>query len=106
MQLNMEDITVSELKSRMDAGENLIIIDVREPFEYEMYNIGAKLIPLGQLNDAIPQLEEWKGSEIILHCRSGARSGTAKQLLLQNGFSSPRNLLGGMLAWQQAFEKI
>lgn len=102
----MQDITVTELKSRMDANEELIIIDVREPFEYEMYNIGAKLIPLGQLNDALPEMEDWKDREIILHCRSGARSGTAKQLMLQNGFTGARNLLGGMLAWQEAFEQL
>lgn len=102
----MEDITVAELKSRMDANEDLIIIDVREPFEYEMYNIGAKLIPLGQFNDALADMEGLKDKEIILHCRSGARSGTAKQVMVQHGFTKARNLLGGMLAWQAAFEQI
>jgi rhodanese-related sulfurtransferase len=102
----MNDISVTELKSRMDSKEDLIILDVREPFEYEMYNIGAKLIPLGQLPDALKDLEDFKEQEIIVHCRSGARSGTAKQLMMQNGFSNVRNLLGGMLAWQEAFEKI
>lgn len=102
----MNDITVTELKSRMDNQEDLVIIDVREPFEYEMYNIGAKLIPLGQLPDSLNELSELKDTEIILHCRSGARSGTAKQLMMQNGFTKVRNLLGGMLAWQEAFEKI
>ena len=102
----MNDITVTELKSRMDNKEDLIIIDVREPFEYDMYNIGARLIPLGQLPQALESLEEYKDREIILHCRSGARSGSAKQMMMQNGFQHVRNLLGGMLAWQEAFEKI
>lgn len=102
----MNDITVTELKSKMDSNEDLIILDVREPFEYEMYNIGAKLIPLGQLPDALRDLEDVKDREIIVHCRSGARSGTAKQMMMQNGFANVRNLLGGMLAWQEAFEKI
>ncbi|MBK8700894.1 MAG: rhodanese-like domain-containing protein [Saprospiraceae bacterium] len=102
----MNDITVSELKERLDQGEQLLIIDVREPFEYEMYNIGAKLIPLGQLNDALPALTPHKDDEIILHCRSGMRSATAKHLMADLGFTKVRNLLGGMLAWQDAFEKI
>ncbi len=87
----MNDITVTELKSRMDNQEELVIIDVREPFEYEMYNIGAKLIPLGQLPDSLNDLSDLKDTEIILHCRSGARSGTAKQLMMQNGFTRISN---------------
>ena len=99
----MQDITVEELKSRMDNEENIFIIDVREPYEYEEYNIGAELIPLGSLMNAIDDLEDYKDEEIVLHCRSGARSGQAKELLKAYGFTKARNLLGGMLAWQEKY---
>jgi rhodanese-related sulfurtransferase len=99
----MNDITVEELKERMDRGESLHIIDVREPHEYEEFNIGAKLIPLGTLPDAAAGMDVLKNEEIILHCRSGARSGNAKLYLQELGFSKVRNLLGGMLAWRERY---
>ncbi len=99
----MQDITVEELKSRMDNEENIFVIDVREPYEYEEYNIGAELIPLGSLMNSIDDLEDYKNEEIVIHCRSGARSGQAKELLKAYGFTKVRNLLGGMLAWQEKY---
>ena len=99
----MQDITVQELKERMDNSENLIVIDVREPHEYEEYNIGARLIPLGSLPDYMDELNQHNNAEIIVHCRSGMRSGNAKLFMMDNGFSNVRNLLGGMLAWRDAF---
>ncbi len=99
----MNDITVEELKQKMDAGEKFIFIDVREPYEYEEFNLGATLIPLGNLPGAIPDLMDHKNSEIILHCRSGARSGSAKITMAQLGFTNVRNLLGGVLEWQRVF---
>lgn len=99
----MNDITVEELKERMDRGESLHIIDVREPHEYEEFNIGAKLIPLGTLPDAAAGMDVLKNEEIILHCRSGARSGNTKLYLQELGFSKVRNLLGGMLAWRERY---
>jgi rhodanese-related sulfurtransferase len=101
----MNDITVQELKERLDKGENLIVIDVREPHEYEEFNIGAMLIPLGDLPNRFGELADHRDEEIILHCRSGARSGVAKTFLTQNGFSKVRNLLGGMLDWQLHYGK-
>ena len=74
----MEDITTDELKSRMDKGEKLNIIDVREPYEDEEFNIGAKLIPLATLPEAMFDMQDLKEKELIVHCRSGARSATAK----------------------------
>lgn len=94
------DITVNELKQRLDAGEKLNIIDVREPHEYAAYNIGAKLISLGELGNRAGELESLKNEELIVHCRSGARSANAKLLLEDLGFTNVRNLLGGMMAWQ------
>jgi rhodanese-related sulfurtransferase len=96
----MEDITVIELRNRMNAGEKLNIIDVREEWEAEEFNIGAKVIPLAQLPFNLDYLEQFKDQELILHCRSGGRSGQAKQFLMSKGFTKVRNLLGGMIEWQ------
>lgn len=99
----MQDITVEELKHRMDQGENLHILDVREVYEYEEFNIGARNIPLGTLPAHTEELEEWKDEEVIVHCRSGARSASAKAYLESVGFGKVRNLLGGMLDWQMKY---
>lgn len=98
----MEDITVNELKKRLDAGDKFIFIDVREPYEYAEFNLGAELIPLSTVPAAATgKLADHKDDEIIVHCRSGARSGNAKQFLVQMGFTNVRNVLGGVLAWQR-----
>jgi rhodanese-related sulfurtransferase len=101
----MQDITVNELKSRLDSGDNnFIFIDVREPYEYEEFNLGAKLIPLGTIVQAAStDLADDKDAEIIIHCRSGARSGQAKMILMNMGFPNVRNVLGGVLAWRGEF---
>ncbi len=99
----MADITVEELKNRMDSGEDLIVIDVREPHEYEEYNIGARLIPLGTLPSVVEELSDLKDEEIIVHCRSGARSANAKAYLASIGFNNVRNVLGGIMDWQMKF---
>ena len=69
------NISVQELKDRMDDGEELNLIDVREEHEYEDDNLGALLIPLGELPDRLDEIEDWKDQEVIVHCRSGARNG-------------------------------
>jgi rhodanese-related sulfurtransferase len=86
----------------LDKGEALNLIDVREEYEFDEFNIGAKLIPLGELPDRLDEIEALKDQEILIHCRSGARSGRAKEYLESEGFSNVRNVLGGMLAWQAA----
>ncbi len=101
----MEDITIEELKSKLDKNENFIFIDVREPYEYEEFNLGAKLIPLGTLMTSLEELEPHKNDEIIIHCRSGARSGNAKNALIQLGYTKVRNVLGGVLEWQRLYGK-
>lgn len=98
----MEDINIDELKARMDKGEALHVVDVREEYEFDEFNIGAQLIPLGELADRLDEIEDLKDVELIVHCRSGARSGRAKEYLESEGFSKVRNLIGGMLAWQAA----
>lgn len=102
----MNDITVTELKEKLDNNEDFLLLDVREQMEYDMYNIKARLIPLGTLQDNMESLEEYKEKEIVIHCRSGMRSATAKQMMLSSGFKNVRNLLGGMLAWQETYDKI
>jgi rhodanese-related sulfurtransferase len=99
--LKKMDITVTELKERLDKGENLNFLDVREEYEYDEENLGAKLIPLGELPDRIEELEDWKNSEVIVHCRSGARSARAKSFMESQGFTNVRNVLGGILAYNQ-----
>jgi len=98
----MENITVEELKRRLDAGEKLHIVDVREPHEKADFDIGGVLIPLGQvLSMQIDEIEDLKDKEVILYCRSGNRSGQACMFLDAMGFKNTRNLVGGMLAWQE-----
>ncbi len=100
----MKTITVEELKSRIDAGEKLHIIDVREPAEYQEYNIGAKLIPLGKIMGMeLDEIEDLRNEELIIHCKAGSRSMQACMMLEQAGFTNVVNVTGGMLAWQQKF---
>lgn len=97
------DISIDELKAKLDSGSNNIVIDVRETWEYEEFNINADNIPLGELSNAIDKYEDNKEDEIILHCKSGGRSGVAQQLMIEAGFKNVKNLTGGMLAWQDKF---
>ena len=96
------DITIEELKERMDKGEALHLFDVREEYEFDEFNIGAILIPLGELPDRLDEMVHLKNEEILIHCRSGARSGRAKDYLTAEGYTNVRNVLGGMVAWQAA----
>jgi rhodanese-related sulfurtransferase len=100
----MQQITVEELKSRMDAGEKINLIDCREPHEYAEFNLGGRLIPLGQIQTMqIDDIEDLKNEEIIVHCRSGQRSMMACLFLDTLGFKETKNLSGGVLAWQEKF---
>jgi rhodanese-related sulfurtransferase len=100
----MRNITVEQLKARIDAGENLHIIDVREPDEYAEFNIGAKLFPLGKIQSMqTDDLDDLKDEELIIHCRSGKRSVTAALFLETMGFTNTVNVEGGVLAWQEKF---
>ncbi|TAF66129.1 MAG: rhodanese-like domain-containing protein [Cytophagales bacterium] len=95
------DITAKELIERMDKKEKLNILDVRETWEYEEQNIGATLIPLGEIADRVAEIEAWKEEEVIVHCRSGKRSATAQKFLESQGFSNVRNLIGGILQYNE-----
>ena len=97
------DITVQELKKRIDEGEEILMIDVREQHERDEFNIGGEFIPLNSIPTSLEDLAKYKDQEVVLYCRSGNRSGIAAQFMAQNGFQNPRNLLGGMLAWIDEF---
>lgn len=96
----MEDITVAELKERLDKGQKFHFLDVREEWEFEEDNLGAQNIPLGELPHRLSELEKHKDDEIIVHCRSGARSGNAKKFMESKGYTKVRNVLGGILAYR------
>lgn len=102
----MNTITVEELKNRLDAGEQVHLLDVREDAERAEYNIGGTHLPIGRVQSMqLENIEDWKDDEIVIYCRSGNRSGIAATLLQQLGYKNPVNLTGGMLAWQDKFEK-
>jgi rhodanese-related sulfurtransferase len=102
--LNMENISIEEVKQRLDAGENLNLVDVREPAENAEFNIGGILHPLGRILSAdADDLESLKDQEVIFYCRSGNRSGKAAMMMETMGFKNVKNLVGGMLAWQEKY---
>jgi sulfur-carrier protein adenylyltransferase/sulfurtransferase len=97
VEVGVPEIQVEELKRRLDAGEDIFVLDVREPHEYQICNINGHLIPLGDLPKRVHELDSSR--EIVAHCRSGARSAKAVDFLRQAGFKKVHNLAGGILAW-------
>ena len=95
--VSVPEITPKELKARLDRGDDLFILDVREPHEYQICQIGGHLIPLGDLPRRVSELDSSR--EIVAHCRSGKRSADAVAFLKQAGFKKIWNLKGGILAW-------
>jgi len=93
----MKEITVQELKELQDSGEDFQLIDVREPHEYDICNLEGELIPQGDIPDSV--------DKVVIHCRSGARSGNMVQWLEQNHqFKNLYNLKGGILAWAREID--
>lgn len=96
-------ITVQELKQKFDRGEKIVLIDVREPWEYNIAKItSAQLIPLGTLGSEYKKLDP--NAEIVIHCHMGMRSMDATQFLLQQGFTNVKNLTGGINAWSMQID--
>lgn len=95
----MQEITATELKARLDAGDDIQLIDVRQPDEYAFANIeGAILIPLGTIMSRVDELDDSK--DTVIHCHMGGRSARAIQALEQSGYKgSLANLVGGITAW-------
>jgi rhodanese-related sulfurtransferase len=101
----MQLITIEEVKLRLDSGEKLNLLDVRQPSENAEFNIGGILFPLGKIQAMdISEIEDLKDQEVICYCRSGNRSGQACNILDMLGFKNTKNLTGGMLAWREKFE--
>ena len=96
-QPGVPEISVEQLKSKLDAKEDVFVLDVREPHEYKICNLNGHLIPLNDLPKRVQELDPSK--EIVVHCRSGARSARAVGFLRQAGFANVTNLAGGILAW-------
>jgi rhodanese-related sulfurtransferase len=100
----MQAISVEEVKSRLNAGETLHLLDVREPSERAEFNIGGEFLPLGRIRMMETDgIDKWKDQEVICYCRSGNRSGQACLFLESAGFTNVKNLTGGMLAWVDRF---
>ncbi len=101
----MEDISVKELKDRIDQGTPPTMIDVREPFEWDIQHLpGVEKISMGDIPNKISDLNALKNQELVLICRSGGRSGRITEYLRRQGFSGARNLTGGMLAWKKEID--
>jgi molybdopterin/thiamine biosynthesis adenylyltransferase/rhodanese-related sulfurtransferase len=97
-QVTESEIEVTEVKEKLDRGDNFVLIDVREPHEYQICNIpAAKLIPLGEIGKRLDELDP--EADIVIHCKSGMRSARACGILKAAGFKQVRNMKGGILAW-------
>jgi adenylyltransferase/sulfurtransferase len=102
--MSVPEVTVQDLKRRRDAGESPFVLDVRKPFEANIADIGADLlIPHEQVANRLDELEDYKDEEIVVHCRSGARSEEATRVLREHGFDA-KNLKGGTLAWSKEID--
>ena len=92
-------MSVETLKKKLDAKEDVFVLDVREPHEVPIANIGAPLIPVGSLAQQAAEIAAHKNDEVVIHCRSGARSQKAALILKEAGFTNVSNLAGGLMAW-------
>jgi len=101
----MTDIDVKKVFARLQNGEHLNLLDVRGEMEYHTFNIGGKNLPLPDLLENIDDLGWNKDEEIIVICKVGLRSATAKSLLELKGYKNIRNLTGGLIAWQKNQQK-
>ncbi|HEU4385476.1 MAG TPA: molybdopterin-synthase adenylyltransferase MoeB [Anaeromyxobacteraceae bacterium] len=101
--VEVPEVQVEELKRRLDAGEDVVILDVREAHEYQICNLGGLLIPLGELPRRVHELDTSR--EMVVHCRTGPRSAKAVAFLRQAGFRKVRNLTGGISAWAERVDR-
>ena len=103
MQNGIPQLSVIELKQRIDAGEDVYILDVREPYEYQIANIGGKLIPISEVPQRLAEID--RDREVIVQCRSGARSQKVAEFLQLAGYPKVVNLAGGILAWADQIDR-
>ena len=102
MKNGIPQMTVKELKRRLDAGEDFQLIDVREPYEYQIAQIGGKLIPQNDVPQRLAEID--RDREVVVHCRSGARSQRIAEFLKQSGYPKVSNVAGGILAWSDEID--
>lgn len=100
----LPEISVEELHARFEAETPVVLLDVRQAYEYDIINLEGVLIPLEELSSRLNELRAWKNDEIIVHCRTGNKSAEAVELLRKNGFPKARNLKGGITAWAQKID--
>lgn len=99
---DVREITVTELKERLDAGNVPVLVDVREYYEADIADlpeVGQLRIPMAEITDRIDEMD--KDAELVLYCRSGARSDRAARFLMRHGYANVLNMKGGMLAWRE-----
>jgi adenylyltransferase/sulfurtransferase len=103
--VTIPEMTVFELKAKIDRKDDFLLLDVREPHEYQIAKIpGSRLIPLGELDKRIKELEPFMEKEIVAHCQRGGRSARAAEFLLQAGFKKVWNVVGGITAWSDQID--
>jgi adenylyltransferase/sulfurtransferase len=96
------EITVGELKEKLDSGEGVFVLDVREPHEYEVANIGVRLVPLGELPRRLAEFDQ--NENFAIHCKTGGRSARAVRLMREAGFENVYNVKGGITAWSEEID--
>jgi len=101
----MKEIYADELKNRLDAKENLYVIDIREKHEFEEFNLGSENVQLGELSAHLKKIDHLKDEEIIIICDIGHRSELAKNFMTELGFTKVRNLFGGLIEFKRTYLK-
>lgn len=101
----MREITVEVLKEKIQRADDFLLIDVRENWEREEFNIGGLHIPLGTLPATINDLQDYEDKEIVVYCKKGIRSATAQQFMTKNDFTQVVNLKGGIDQWKAKYHK-
>ncbi len=94
-------VTVQEINQLISENKTPYLIDVREVFEHEEFNIGGRNIPLTSLPGFLKEIQAHKNEDVVVYCRSGGRSSMAQSILMQNGFMQVKNLVGGVMAWKE-----
>lgn len=94
-----DEISVAALREQLQQGEDIFLLDVRQPHEFAAFHINGHLIPLAELSQRLDEIPHNK--PIVVYCRSGQRSAVAVTLLKAQGFNDVKNLVGGILAWQE-----
>ncbi len=105
MKTPLNDISAAELMVKLANGENVHLLDVREPIEFHTYNIGGQNLPLGILSNSLDDLAYNKEEEIVVICQRGIRSETGRRILAAAGYSKVYNLTGGLLAYRRITEQ-